>query len=160
MDILNEYTLTELGVILIALLFLLPLFALLYAFVSKKVTTYLGRESKLVGQLWKKYIVVIIFSLIVERIIDFLLNLLWGTALETNIYLDYLDTGIINLFPLLLEIWLVNLFIFDKEENQFGLKLSASIVIANFIVLMGIFYGLSYGLESILSMLTENLIGA
>ena len=147
MDSLSLYTPTELGLLLLGIVLFAPLLALLYAFLSKKVTTYSGRESKPVRQLWKKYVLVVIASLIVETIIEFILNWLWGTALETNVYLDYLDTGIIYLFPLLLEVWLVNFLIRDKQEQLLGVKLSATIVIANFVVFMSIFYALMYGIE-------------
>ena len=147
MDSLSLYTPTELGLLLLGIVLFAPLLALLYAFLSKKVTTYSGRESKPVSQLWKKYVLVVIASLIVETIIEFILNWLWGTALETNVYLDYLDTGIIYLFPLLLEVWLVNFLIRDKQEQLLGVKLSATIVIANFVVFMSIFYALMYGIE-------------
>ena len=147
MEFINQFSPIELGMILPFLFGIICLMALLYAFLSKKVTTYLGRESKPVRQLWKKYVLVVIASLIVETIIEFILNWLWGTALETNVYLDYLDTGIIYLFPLLLEVWLVNILIRDTQEQPLGVKLSATIVVANFVVLMGIIYALMYGIE-------------
>jgi len=141
MDFLSLYSPTELGLFLIVILLFLPLLAILYAFFSKKVTIYSGRDSKPISQLWKKYIIVIIFSLIIESTLEFFLHMLWGTVLETNIYLDYFDTGIMYLFPLLVEMCLINFFISDMQNNKLGLKLSASIVIVNFIVLMSIIYG-------------------
>ena len=151
MEFFGFYTPTELIFLVIGVLSFAPLLATLYAFISKRVTIYFGRESKTVGQLWKQYALVVIFSLVVETIVEFLLNKLWGTAIESNIYLDYLDTGLIYLLPLLVEIWMVNRLISDKQENLLGIKLSTTIVLVNFLVLMSIAYGLIYGLDSFLS---------
>ena len=108
--------------------------ALLYAWISKKVITYAGKESLPVKKMWGKYLLVIFVSTLVHYIISLISTTIFYNLELVNNTAMIILTIVSFLLYFIIVTWLILILIKDANSQKIGWKWSSIIAIIHFII--------------------------
>lgn len=134
------YILNETGIVLTKILITVAivgtwiLLSLLYAWTSKKILTYVGKESLAIKKTWKTYALIIFISYLIVAIVSYMMGSIPLDSLDKNIRI-YVIPIISTLIGIGLKLALMRKYIKDANNHTIEWKWLILIYIAYSVII-------------------------